>query len=126
MSKTRDALVAVTFTAVIVSGYVFENRPRSSHAAALRDLYRSPVCLSADGSALPGSPTVATAWERTIRIPLTRTHIDFIGLGTIELRFLADTEMGHLTFIDAGADHWHANDDVATSAWVRHVCGFLH
>ena len=68
MISSRDALVATVITAGILGGWYVENRPRAGHAADLRDLYASPVCVRADGSPAPGSPTVRQAWARTIRI----------------------------------------------------------
>lgn len=121
--RPRDAIVAVALTAAIVSGYVFETRPRSTDRAALADLYRSAVCTGSDGRPLAGSPTVAQAWERTIGTPVARATHDFVGMTTIELRYSAGGNAHHLAFYQVGAHGWHFNNDVETAEWVRGICG---
>ena len=123
MSKSRDALVAVTIAAVVFGSWAFENRPRTSHTAALRELLASPVCLRADGSPQPGGPTVARAWRTTIRLPIERAKPNFVGDSTIELTFRTDSAMGHLTFVRGEPHIWRPNDDIATIAWLARVCG---
>lgn len=120
--RPRDALVAVALTAAIVSGYVFETRPRSTDQAALADLYRSPVCVRADGRPLTGSPTVAQAWQRTIGTPIAQATHDFVGMTTIELRYSAGGNAHHLAFYQVGVHGWRFNDDVETAEWVRDIC----
>ena len=51
-------------TVIMAGGFWYAARPTASHTAVLRDLYTSPLCLRADGSPRPGSPTVAQAWAR--------------------------------------------------------------
>ena len=121
--RPRDAIVAVAITAAIVSGYVFETRPRSTDQGALVDLYRSPVCIGAGGQPLAGSPTVAQAWQRTIGTPVAQAKHDFVGMGTIELRYSVGGNTHHLAFYQVGAHGWLFNEDVETAEWVRGICG---
>jgi hypothetical protein len=123
MSKSRDVLVAAAMTLAIASGYVFATRPRSSHAAVLRDLYASPLCLRTDGNPRPDSPTIEQAWLRTVKVPIAQATPDFIGMSTIELHFTAAGAARSLSFIVAGSHRWRFNDDVTTAAWMADVCG---
>lgn len=123
MSKSRDVLVAAAMTLAIASGYVFATRPRSSHAAVLRDLYASPLCLRTDGNPRPDSPTIEQAWLRTVKIPIAQATPDFIGMSTIELHFTADGAARSLSFIVAGSHRWRFNDDATTATWMAGVCG---
>jgi hypothetical protein len=122
VSKTRDALVAVTITAALLSGWVVANRPRSSHAADLRDLLAGPVCMAANGAPKPGGPSVAEAWERTIRLPIARAKTNYIGADTIELGFQSGSALGRVTFVRVGNHQWRPNSDVATLDWIAVAC----
>lgn len=123
MSKTRDALVAVGMTVILVGGYWYSTRPSASHTAVLRDLYASPLCVRADGSPRPGGPTVAQAWSRTMGTPIARARAGFVGLHTIEIDVGGPSSQQNLSFIQAGSHRWRFNDDAVTGAWVAHVCG---
>ena len=122
VSKTRDAIVASTIIALILSGWAIENRPRASRAADLRDLLASPACV-ADG---PRGPTVAKAWARTFRLPIARASPNFIGSDTIELGLQGASSLGQLTFIRAGGHVWRPNHDSATDDWLATACARLH
>jgi hypothetical protein len=125
MSKTRDALVAVGMVVIMAGGYWYSARPSASYTAVLRGLYASPLCLRADGSPRPGSPTVARAWARTIGSPIEQAPASFVGLTTIEIGFGPSASRRYLSFIQAGAHRWRFNDDATTNAWVAHACGIL-
>ncbi|HWE62360.1 MAG TPA: hypothetical protein VHB98_11670 [Chloroflexota bacterium] len=123
MSRSRDALVAVGMIVVIAGGYVYSVRPRASHAAVLRDLYASPLCLHADGTPRPRGPTVAQAWAYTVRTPIARARAGFVGLSTIELFVGPSGSQRYLSFIQAGPHRWRFNEDANTISWVLRVCG---
>jgi hypothetical protein len=114
----RDVLVGVALTAAIVSGFVFESRPRSSRAGLLREVYASPVCLSG-GVPRAGSPTIRQAWARTIGTPIADAKADFVGMTTVILYYSGS----HLTFLHAVGHRWRFSDDLVTAAWVDRVCG---
>ena len=122
MSKTRDAIVASTIIALILSGWAFENRARGSRAADLRDLLASPACV-ADGT---GGPTVARAWARTIHLPIGQARPNFIGSNTIELGLHGASALGQLTFVRIGGHLWQPNHDTATDAWLVTACARPH
>lgn len=124
MSKTSDALAAVTITAVLLSGWAFANRPRGSHAADLHDLLGSPICLAANGSPQPAGPTLTEAWQRTFHSSITQGRQNYIGSATIELG--RPTGAGQITFVRAGSHRWRPNDDVETLAWLAIVCPGTH
>jgi hypothetical protein len=118
MSKTRDALVAVSIITIILGGWTFENRPRSTRASDLRDLLASPACV-ADGH---GGPTVAEAWARTFRLPIDQARPNFIGSSTIELGLQGVSALRQLTFTRVGAHEWQPNNDSATADWLATAC----
>lgn len=120
--SARDALVGVALTTVIVSGYVFENQPRSSRVGILQEVYTSPACL-AGGSPRRGSPTIQQAWSRTIGTPIADAKADFVGMATVILYYNAGGNTRQLTFLRAAGHRWRVSDDLVTSAWVTRVCG---
>ncbi|HVC79836.1 MAG TPA: hypothetical protein VNL35_04955 [Chloroflexota bacterium] len=122
MSKTRDALVAVSIITLILSGWAFENRPRGSRAVDLRDLLASPACV-ADGKS---GPTVARAWARTFHLPIGQARPNYIGSNTIELGLQGTSELGQLTFTRAGGHLWQPNHDTATDDWLATACARPH
>lgn len=126
MSRSRDALVAVGMAVIIAGGYMYSTRPSTSRAAALRDLYASPLCLTPDSSPSTGALTIAQAWLRTVGTPIEEAHADFVGLKTIELYAGPSTSQRYLSFIQASPHRWRFNEDANTSAWVARVCGSPH
>ncbi len=112
-------------TAVLVVTYIWwsTNQPHVTPSGELHDLYQSPVCLAADGTGRPGSPTVAEGWARTVRTPLAQAQPTYHGDRSIELHIVHDGLTTPISFLRVAGRAWRPAADAQTATWVAEVCG---
>lgn len=115
-----------TLAAVVIT-YIWwiNSQPHPTPVNALRDLAASPLCVTAGGAPLPGSPTVEAAWERFSGHPVAQAHPRYHGDRSIELQYNREGTLIPVGFVrvgDPGAHHWRPALESSTMAWANSMC----
>ncbi len=107
---------------IVTSVWWMASQPHRAPVEELRDLYASPLCLTAAGVPQSGSPTIGQAWVRVMGRPTAAARPLYHGGRSIQLRFEGVAGEIGVSFVRVGAHTWRPARDTATDVWTAQAC----